>query len=261
MLSCSHISIRQAISPVILKTKNSFLFARSRTIDTRSFTTAITEEDELPEELRQPPKRTLKVMTVGDWKKLGIPEEFIPPKRPSSSPFPIFYVDFQKSQSESTGSVTMKAAAAAWKGLSEIEKKVYNDKKAQSFADYHEKMQQWYDSVHPDFIKRVKRTGRVMGMPSKRSDGIDRPLTSYFLFYEDFRQKYEKEHGKISFTDKTVFQMFQETAGETGKAWSALSQDEREAYAERSRKLLDEYKAKIEQLNLKNITFEVGTKS
>ncbi|XP_024543230.1 high mobility group B protein 7-like [Selaginella moellendorffii] len=79
--------------------------------------------------------------------------------------------------------------------------------------------------------KQAKKRKKDSNLPKK-------PMTAFFLFMEDFRQKKKAENVKGS-----------EVAKLGGEAWKAMTQEEKAPYTEKAAQLKREYDAEVKKLN------------
>lgn len=145
------------------------------------------------------------------------------PKRSTSAYF--YYLAFCREDAKKHGrSISKiaeftKEASAKWRNLNAKEKKEFDDKAAADKARYDREMQSY---------------GGGRGRAPKDPNAPKKPLTGYFLFLADFR---ERHRGK-DIANKDLLKM-------AGEEWRELDDSEKMPYEKRSQEEGKKYEAKM----------------
>ncbi|KAK8974731.1 hypothetical protein V6N11_024373 [Hibiscus sabdariffa] len=91
--------------------------------------------------------------------------------------------------------------------------------------------------------KSTKKAGKISGKTAKDPNMPKRPASAFFVFMEEFRVQYKKEHPK----NKSVAAVGK--AG--GDKWKSLSEAEKRPYVDKAEKRKAEYEKNIKAYNKK----------
>ncbi|KAG0092610.1 exp1-like protein [Podila epicladia] len=165
------------------------------------------------------------------------------PKRPSTAWNMFFMEHLDKVKASGRAIVPIQEtpkAAAAWKALSESEKKVYTDTYQRNMVAYHKQIESRLQELTPAEYKlensrrQALRAAGKKGLPSlKDPNAPKRPLSSFFRFSQD--QRAAGKHADLDISER---------AKAYAAEWESASQSTKDRYNEEARKAQAEYQAK-----------------
>ncbi|KAF9332522.1 exp1-like protein [Podila minutissima] len=163
------------------------------------------------------------------------------PKRPSTAWNMFFMEHLDKIKASGRTVVPIQEtpkAAAAWKALSESEKKVYTDTYQRNMDAYHKQIESRLQELTPAEYKlensrrQALRAAGKKGLPAlKDPNAPKRPLSSFFRFSQD--QRAAGKHADLDISER---------AKAYAAEWESASQSTKDRYNEEARKAQAEYK-------------------
>ncbi|KAL0958854.1 hypothetical protein HGRIS_014173 [Hohenbuehelia grisea] len=158
--------------------------------------------------------------------KLKITKDMKPPLTPPGAYF-LFYKRFLAGKPKASDLVTVqgyaKECGQIWKGLSEAEKKAFQDENALLKVEYRVRKEEYFKRISPEVIralnkKRVAKGRRRIQAPPKPLEDR-KPLNGFMRFMKEFREESMPKD-----------MMVKDAAKEAGVRWKALPEARKAAY-------------------------------
>ncbi|KAI0699743.1 hypothetical protein C8T65DRAFT_658992 [Cerioporus squamosus] len=165
----------------------------------------------------------------------------LPPVKPIS-PYSLF-VREQYKNAEITGSFGEKSTeiAARWKQLSEEEKESYREKAESLKEQFAKEQEEWYKTTDPRILRAInaqRKAHNKLGIRVPQHLRDKRPLSPYMMYMVEVRDSVELDL-TLPRRDAIMKQ-----AGQVGKMWQDLPAEEKQRYADKFKKAIEEYRAK-----------------
>ncbi|KAJ6598471.1 hypothetical protein DFH09DRAFT_1131871 [Mycena vulgaris] len=195
----------------------------------------------VPKKKKVVPKKKKVVVKKAPAKPQRITKAMGPPSR-GGSPYIQFVKQFLANQGAGIASSPdrMRAAGAAWKGLSELEKQPYFAQSAAERAAQKQVYDKWVADADPAFLARlnkqrkVKKQGKIVN-PNR----VKRPMSAYFLLVLSLPRRFQQAHRKTLPSDTP----FMEIGKICGALWKTMPASEKEVYTSIFKKNFEAYKA------------------
>ncbi|KAF9911072.1 exp1-like protein [Lobosporangium transversale] len=163
------------------------------------------------------------------------------PKRPGTSWNMFFREHMERVKASGKPVVpTVEGAIAAqlWKGLSEDEKQVYQDRYKANFEQFKKETKQRLQELTPAEYKAENQRRQALrdsgkkGLPSlKDPNAPKRPLSNFFLYAKDLRESGKYAHLSLKEQSKAF-----------ADAWATLPEAQKNKYTEMNRVAMEAYK-------------------
>ncbi|RDX49447.1 hypothetical protein OH76DRAFT_1403674 [Lentinus brumalis] len=163
-----------------------------------------------------------------------------PPIKPMS-PYSLFVQD-QYKDGAPTGNFAERSSviSARWKQLGDAEKQAYTERAESLKEQFAKAQEEWYGKTDPRILRAINVQRKAQNKPAIRQPAHlrpKRPLSSYMLYMMDVRDSVAVDPSLPS--KEAMLQR----ARLIGKMWHELPAEDKERYVEKSKKIMEEYKA------------------
>ncbi|KAI9438520.1 hypothetical protein H4582DRAFT_1949191 [Lactarius indigo] len=152
-----------------------------------------------------------------------------PPKRPVT-PFVLWLLEWIRAQPKADGLLTsqnyFRQGAQAWHTVSEHDKLRYKEKSESLKTEYQRRMAEWHEKTDPAVLRELNRHRATKGLPRIRRPSRDRPLSSFFRYFQEVRENTPRTQEQ---DDNKVL------AKLAGEQWRAMSEAEKAKYNDPAR--------------------------
>ncbi|CDO68979.1 hypothetical protein BN946_scf184777.g9 [Trametes cinnabarina] len=175
----------------------------------------------------------------GPLRTLKVRKDELPPK--PSGAFAFFVADHVRGlQARTEGPIKFadisKGASAAWRDMTDEQKKPYFDKARQSLEEYTKAAEEWYKKSDPRIVKALSLQGHPLPKVPQAQD-TKRPKQPYVAFVtENYHQVPVPPEVMANHRERLAY-----VSRELSARWKALPEEEKTKYVQRYEKELSEW--------------------